>query len=111
MYPYWGYWPIFNYNWDTDLIPQQPINTVKKLIDDGYGVYTFKEKGQVDLQYFLYLEEKHGIIQKNFSDTFCKLEIIKNSNEDITEISDSDAICNVYGSTIYSGTNEYIEEP
>ena len=87
---------------DSELTSIGPIMTLKTLLKDGYNVYSFKEhRWEVDPHYFRYIETNHGIILKEFSKSFCKIEQIGNSNESIeTVISKSDDACFVYNGKV-----------
>ncbi len=102
FFPYWGYWDKLRYEFDWDSIPQEPIERLKQLMDEGYNVYTFKEKykWEVDGKYFRYLESEHGLILTGFSTTFCKLERINDINYTAVINSESFKSCNVLGSSL-----------
>ena len=78
---------------DTKDIPEFKIKILKKIMTDGHTPYAFKNNMFFyDEKYFRYLESEHGIILKDYSKTFCNLELISNTTEGIDDIS-SDAIC------------------
>jgi len=88
---------IFNPNG----VPQQPIDTIIKLIKDGYDVYAFKNHWwDVDPQYFRYIEKNYGLILKDYSETFCKMELAEDTKIINEIISQSDDICYVYRDSI-----------
>jgi len=62
-------------------------------MEEGYVAYAFKNSMFIyDKKYFEFLEEEHGLVLKDHSKTFCKLELISNLNEDVDGLS-SDPIC------------------
>ena len=78
---------------DTENIPTSKTEMLKKIMSDGYTPYTFKNNMFIyDEKYFRYLESDHGIILKDYSKTFCKLELISNTTEYVVDVS-SDPIC------------------
>jgi len=78
---------------DINKIPESKIITLKKIMKEGYSAYAFKNNMfSYDEKYFKFLEADHGIILKDYSKTFCKLEFISNINEVVDNIS-SDPIC------------------
>jgi len=80
-------------NGDPDSISQFKLKTLKTIIGDGYTAYTFKTNiFSFDAKYFKILEAQHGIILKDYSKTFCKMELISNSEENVDNYS-SDPIC------------------
>ena len=79
--PLFPYWDWGRYEMNTTKIPQEPIQTIKELMNGGYETFIFK--GGViakDLIYYKYLEEEHGIIFQNFTKSFCKMELVDNVN-------------------------------
>ena len=68
------------------------IEQLKKIMKEGYEVYTFKSKWRLDQFYFDYLKNEHGIILKDYSKTFCKLELTKSVDE-IEINAKADSIC------------------
>jgi len=78
---------------DPDSIIQIRLSTLKTIIGDGYTAYTFKTNiFPFDVKYFKILEAEHGIILKDYSKTFCKMELISNTEENVDNYS-SDPIC------------------
>ena len=78
---------------NSEHIPTDKLNTLKKLLEDGYTGYTFKNNMFIyDEKYFKFIEAEHGIILKDYSKTFCKLELISKNKENINNIN-SDPIC------------------
>ena len=76
-----------------DNLPQEKIETLKQILKKGYTGYTFKTNLiPADVQYFKLLEVAHGIILKNYSEAFCKMELISDTNKTIKNIN-SDPIC------------------
>jgi len=67
---------------------------LKKIIDDGYKVYAFKKHAAEEDQFYRYLGTSHGMILKNHSNNFCKLDLVKNLNDtSIEKANISDDIC------------------
>jgi len=103
FHPYWGYasgstfderGPITLWEWHPDALPKEHIQTLKKIMEEGYEVYTFKKyKYGLDSFYFEYLKTEHGIILKDYSYTFCKVEFIKNKTETNEIYTKADSIC------------------
>lgn len=93
LYPFWGYWPLIREEWRPDLVDTKPIDTLKKLMENGYQAFVLKPKTDIEIQYYRYLESNYGIIQKIYSLNYCKIELIENFNENNTAISKSDNIC------------------
>jgi len=103
FFPYTGFnfWRI---NYQLESIPQEPIQTLKELLkgktttgpssilNEGYEVFVFKQHRSFDTTYYHYLEKNHGIILKDYSKSFCKMELVNelklNNNE-----SKPDKIC------------------
>jgi len=78
---------------DTEDIPEFKTELLKKLMSDGYTPYALKNNMFFyDEKYFRYLESEHGIILRDYSKTFCKLELISNTTEYVVDVS-SDPIC------------------
>jgi len=88
FYPYWG----FNFKKiklvEPESIPQEPIETLKQLLskkttpgarsilDDEYEVFVYKNTYFFDTIYFKHLALDHGIILKDYSKSFCKMELV-----------------------------------
>jgi len=82
---------------DPSWLPQKPILNLKKLMRDDYEAYTFKShKILFEPLYFRYLESVHGIILKDYSKTFCKMELIEKLAGDSGTDIKSDDICYMY---------------
>jgi len=79
--PYWGYTALGERGWNSDALSKEHIHTLKKIMEEGYDVYTLKPKWRFDPYYFEFLKTEHGIILKDYSKTFCKAEFIKNVTE------------------------------
>jgi len=78
---------------DHKKISRDKIQTLKEILEKGYTGYTFKSNMNFyDEKYFKFLEGKHGIVLKDYSETFCKLEINSNFTGNTNNIS-SDLIC------------------
>jgi len=78
LYPYWGIWPLFD-EWKPESTPQEPIQLVKKLMNEGHEVYVIRGHSVFEKDYFRYLESDQGLILKNFSPTFCKMQLYNGS--------------------------------
>jgi len=74
---------------------QDRLFTLKQVISEGHDVFTFKDHiRESEPQNFRYIESEYNIILKNYSKTFCKFELIENSNKSSeNEISKSDDAC------------------
>jgi len=82
---------------DFNLIPPKIIPHLEKLLVEGYDAYTFKKHiSQFDPRFFRYVEAEHGIILKNYSKTFCKMDLIENFSETNEKDIKSDDICYMY---------------
>jgi len=69
------------------------MNFLKEILSEGYAAYTYKQSYfPLDAEHFKILEEQHGIILKDYSQTFCKMELIFNTEESSDNYS-SDPIC------------------
>ncbi|MGH7884728.1 MAG: hypothetical protein ACRENO_03425, partial [Thermodesulfobacteriota bacterium] len=90
FYPYLD--DFIENNGNATNISQSKLTTLKKILNDGYNAYTFKTNiFPYDAKYFELLEAYHGIILKDYSDTFCKLELVDyNASEQNNR---SDLIC------------------
>ena len=64
-----------------DMINQEHIHILKKILEDDYKVYTFKSHREGEPSFFRYLEAEHGLILKDYSKTFCKMVPIENIDE------------------------------
>jgi len=80
FFPYWG---MSRYSEITpDTIPIKPIQTLTKLMDEGYDTFMFKGGADHrDIQYFEFLAAEHGIILQNYTKTFCKLQLTNTNSE------------------------------
>jgi len=78
FFPYWGYWDKLRFEFDRESLPQEPIEKLNQLMDEGFSVYVFKEqyRSAKDTKYYKYLEAEHGFILKEYSPMFCKMEKI-----------------------------------
>jgi len=82
---------------DPDLVPQEPIHILNKVMTEEYDAYTFKEHDRkFEPLYFRYLEAEHGIILKDYSKTFCKMHLIESVSETSENKIKSDDICYMY---------------
>jgi len=61
--------------------PEEHIQTLTKIMDEGYEVYTFKSMRAEDVDYFEYIKNNYGMILHEYSKTFCKLELTKSVDE------------------------------
>jgi len=60
------------------------------LIKDGYEVYILKDPSrEIDKLYFQYLEENFDFVFKEYSTSFCKL----NLSENLANSTKSDKVC------------------
>jgi len=112
FYPYWGYYPTYRTAWIPDLLPQEPIQRLKNMLseqhelDEEFNIVSFsgprddnprhdifvhKSKNFHDSLYYGYLESEHGIILKDYTKSFCKMELIQ--NVDKTKNISSDEVC------------------
>lgn len=83
--PFWGYRIAGNF--DPTLLHKESIDILKETISEGYDVYVFKKSSyHSDKPFFKYLSDNHGIILKNYSNTFCKMELRENNNDKTDEI-------------------------
>jgi len=78
---------------------QHSIMVMNKLFDDGYDFYIFKIKNRGDPSYYKYLEDEHGLILKEHSETFCKLIRIENASAVNNIQILSDDICHTFLNT------------
>jgi len=106
FYPIWEYYPLNRLNvWNPDLLPQEPIQRLKNLLSEqtinetsigatglSYNILIPKFQLDFETKYFRYLEINHGIILKDYSDRYCKMEL-KNTNQENVR---SDKICYRY---------------
>jgi len=80
FFPLWEYIPSIRHEINFDSVPQEPINLLKEKISDGVDVYVFKspnDRRNYELKYYRYLDTEHGLVLKDFSETFCKMELIE----------------------------------
>ncbi len=86
-----------------ELINQEHIQILKKILEEGYEVYSFKSHLDGVPQFLRYLETEYGMILKVHSKTFCKLELLENLDEthEDNEI-ESDNICYFRKGIIYT---------
>ena len=68
------------------------VKTLKEIMKKGYDVYTLKDHRYGDAPYFRYLEANHGLFLKDFSLSFCKMEISDKTTQHDVEIK-SDSLC------------------
>jgi len=89
-----------------DVKSQESIQNLKNLMQEGYQVYSFKNQlYDKDPHYFRYIENVHGIILKDYSKTFCKLELEKNIIPELDHKEKlSDDVCYIYNGIIISKT-------
>jgi len=70
-------WTQDGCNSDEEL--EESIQKLKNLLEDGYLTFAFKEnRNKIYPHYFRCIETVHDIILKDYSKTFCKLELEKN---------------------------------
>jgi len=95
------------YHVRSELLPQEPIQRLKNMItkqheideelkvtgaiDHKHDILVQKIQILHDTRYYRYLENEHGLILKDFSKSFCKMELKESLNEE--ENIDSDKIC------------------
>jgi len=103
FFPYTGF-NYFRINFEPESIPQEPIQTLKQLLrgktttgphsilNEGYEVFVLKEHWYFDTTYYNYLESHHGIILKDYSKSFCKMELVSELKLNGSE-SKPDEIC------------------
>jgi len=88
--PFNPFWAYKESNSDGEKI--EPVSTLKKIMEEGYDVYVFKSKYGVEGKYFEDIKTEYGIILKDYSKTFCEVELIKSGNKmDID--AQADSIC------------------
>ena len=95
--PYKRSW--FNSDGEVNIekVSEDHVQRLKTLIEEGYDAYTFKKnRGIEQPSFFRYLEAVHGIILKDYSKTFCKMEIIENLSEQSGTDIISDDVCYMY---------------
>jgi len=75
--------------------PQESIKMLKEVMNSGYNVFTFKDNKKIEEEYFEYLINDHGFVLKEYSETFCKLELSDENEIDINNFTNvkSDQIC------------------
>jgi len=93
--------PFIKYDKETQLwldneSKAQPIKVINELLDTGYDLYVFKNKNQGDPSYYRYLEDEHGLILKEHSETFCKLIRIENLSGENNKQIQSDDVCHSF---------------
>jgi len=93
--PFKGYNEITEL-WKHDRIHPLPIKIMNEAFDMGYNLYVFKEKNRGDPSYYRYLESEHGLILKEYSETFCKLIRIENTSTANSIQIKSDDICHSF---------------
>ncbi len=80
FFPYWGmsrYSEITPYT-----IPEEPIQTLTKIMEEGYDTFMFKGGAEKrDIPFFEFLAAEHGIILQNYTKTFCKLHLTNTNSE------------------------------
>lgn len=93
-----GIFPI-NGIFNSEVVPQKPIESLKKLINEGYDVYSFKDHWwEIDPQYFRHIEKNHGLILKDYSNTFCKMKLaVDEKNNSVLQ---SDNVCYMYRESV-----------
>jgi len=103
FFPYTGF-NFFKINIEPESIPQEPIQTLKELLkgktttgpssilNEGYEVFILKGGWYFDRVYYHHLEKNHGIILKDYSKSFCKMELVNELKLDSSE-SKPDKIC------------------
>jgi len=87
---------------------QEGIQKLKNLLEDGYQTFTFKEnRNEVYPHYFRCIENVHDIILKEYSKTFCKLELEKNVSLELDDqVKLSDDACYIYKGIVIPKPNK-----
>jgi len=77
---------------------QESIQKLKNLMMEGYDVYSFKNQlYDKDPHYFRYIEKNNGIILKDYSEEFCKMELIGELKEIVGKNTvTSDDVCYIH---------------
>jgi hypothetical protein len=57
----------------------EPITGAKSIFDElpDYDVFVLKDHFRFETTYYHYLESNHGIILKDYSKSFCKMELVE----------------------------------
>jgi len=79
---------------------------LKNLLNEGHKTFAFKEnRNEINPHYFRCVENDHGIILKEYSKTFCKLELEKNILPELDhQVELSDDSCYIYKGVIIPKT-------
>jgi len=97
FYPYDRSWFNLDGELNIEKVPEDHVQRLETLIEEGYDAYTFKISADIRGNlFFRYLEAEHGIILKDYSKTFCKMVIIENQTETSGKEIKSDDICYMY---------------
>lgn len=79
LYPFLGY--SLKGEIDETKFPQKPIKLLKELLETDHDIYIFKKSHHnVDKIYLNYLVNNHELILKEYSKTFCKIELKEQDN-------------------------------
>jgi len=87
--------------WNPSNVDQGHIKILKEIMNDGYEVYLFKDQREKDLDFFRYLQNSHGFVLKNHSETFCKIEL----NENTEQLLNPESVC-IFNRTVVMETIE-----
>jgi len=97
-YSGFNFWRI---NFEPESIPQEPIQTLKQLLggetttgatNEGYEVFVLKAHWYFETTYYYHLQSHHGIILKDYSNSFCKMELVNELKSNGSK-SEPDKIC------------------
>jgi len=81
---------VKNKKFDSSEIDDNHIILLIDRMDEGYTVYTPKDARSEQPKFFRYLEVEHGLILKDFSNIFCKMERL---TIDVNPDTKSDDVC------------------
>ena len=97
-------WTQDGCNSDEEL--QEGIQKLKNLLKEGHKTFAFKEnRNEIYPHYFRCIENVHNIILKEYSKTFCKLELEKNIIPELDhQVKLSDDACYIYKGIIIPKT-------
>lgn len=97
FFPLWEYIPTIRHGFDSNAVPQEPINLLKEKISEDYEIFVFKspnDRRNYELKYYRYLESEHSLILKEYTEKFCKMELIEfNQIDNNTSIVEPDQEC------------------
>ena len=97
--PVIGNWKIKNS--EPDIESMQLMQKQIDLINQDYQLFSFKEHiNENGLIYFRYIEKNYELILKDYSETFCKMELAEDTKNSDKVFSQSDDICYVYRDSV-----------